>query len=47
MNVLCKFGMHKWSKPKMTYLYGSNMKDFESYCLKCGKKKKWNEAIKE
>jgi len=31
----------------MVYLYGSNVKDFEAYCLKCGKKKKWNEAIKK
>ena len=46
MNLLCKFGIHKWGKPKMTYIYGSNVNDFESSCSKCGKKKQWNEAVK-
>jgi len=31
----------------MTYLYGSNVKDFEAYCLNCEKKKKWNEIIEK
>jgi len=30
----------------MTYIYGSNIKDFEASCERCGKKKKWNEIVK-
>ena len=34
---LCKLGIHKWSKERFHLISGSNVKDYEKYCLRCGK----------
>jgi hypothetical protein len=43
--LLCKLGFHVWSKPRVTYLSGSNVKDFTKYCKRCGKQKRWVETV--
>lgn len=45
MNILCKLGMHKWSKTRTVFHFESNVKDCEQYCMRCGKIKKWNEPV--
>lgn len=39
---LCFFELHKWSKTKMHMFSNSNVKDYEKFCFKCGKKKRWS-----
>ena len=39
-------GIHDWSKPRVNYIAGSNVKDMEKYCKRCGKKEKWVEPVK-
>jgi hypothetical protein len=43
--LLCKIGLHDWSEPRIVYLEGSNVRDVEKYCKRCGKKKKWVEPV--
>ena len=45
MSLLCKLGMHKWSKAQMSYAFQSNVKDYEKCCLRCGVRKKWNVPV--
>ena len=45
MKILCKIGLHKWSKKKFKSYYGSNVKDWSRYCTRCGKKQTWTETI--
>lgn len=40
-NLLCKLGFHKWKSPRSHYISGSNVIDYETYCLRCNKKKRW------
>lgn len=44
--LLCKIGNHNWSKPKIHYIFDSNIKDIEKRCTRCGKTKKWIEPFK-
>jgi len=44
--LLCKVGLHDWSKPRSTYISGSNVRDVEKYCRRCGKQKRWIEIVK-
>lgn len=44
--LLCKLGFHKWSKSRSVYHAGSNVKDCEAYCERCGKKKTWIEIVR-
>jgi len=39
--LLCKLGLHDWSKPRATYISGSNVIDMEKHCRRCGKRKRW------
>lgn len=41
--ILCKLGIHKWSRPKFIMNASSHVKDYSKYCLRCGKKKTWTE----
>ena len=43
--LLCKLGSHDWSKPRTTYISGSNVREFTQYCKRCGKQKRWIETV--
>jgi|YelNatPaOPRAMG01_1025707.scaffolds.fasta_scaffold303125_1 hypothetical protein len=43
--LLCKIGIHDWSKPRSTYIGGSNVKEFAQSCKRCGKQRKWFETF--
>ncbi|MEA2090595.1 MAG: hypothetical protein U9O89_07580 [Thermoproteota archaeon] len=43
--LLCKIGIHDWSKPRSIYISGSNIRDMEKRCKRCGKKKRWVEIV--
>lgn len=43
-NLLCKMGIHKWSKPKYNSNFSSNVRDWSKYCQRCFKKKTWVES---
>ena len=45
MLILCKIGIHKWSKERVHFHFESHVKDYEKYCLRCGKVKKWNKPV--
>ena len=45
--IKCKLGLHKWGKARSHYISGSNVKDFQQKCSKCGKVKKWTEPVKD
>jgi len=38
--ILCRLGFHKWSKEKIYFHFESNVKEYEKYCLNCGKVKR-------
>jgi len=42
--ILCKLGIHKWSKPKLYLVASSNVEDWSKHCERCGKVKKWNKT---
>jgi len=44
LSFLCKVVVHKWSKPRCAYHSGSNVRDCEAYCKRCGKRKTWIEV---
>lgn len=44
MKILCKLGIHKWSKIKSYSIEGSNVRDYQKYCLRCKKVKRWTKA---
>jgi len=39
--ILCKIGVHSWSKTRAHHIADSNVKDMEKYCKRCGKTKRW------
>ncbi|KPV62825.1 MAG: hypothetical protein AOA65_1605 [Candidatus Bathyarchaeota archaeon BA1] len=43
--LLCKLGSHDWSKPRTTYISGSNVRELTQYCRRCGKQKRWIETV--
>lgn len=43
--LLCKIGLHDWGKPRAVYLGGSNVRDVEKRCRRCGKLKRWVEPV--
>ncbi|MCW4041839.1 MAG: hypothetical protein NWE83_13950 [Candidatus Bathyarchaeota archaeon] len=43
-STLCKIGLHKWSRKRFSYLSGSNVRDVEQHCQRCGKRKHWVET---
>ena len=45
MKILCKLGLHKWTKKKYKTYYGSNIRDYSRYCTKCGKRQTWTQTI--
>jgi len=42
-SILCKLGIHKWSKTKFHSIESSNIRDYQKYCLRRHKIKKWSE----
>lgn len=47
MKILCKLGLHKWSKRRFITNFRSNVRDYSKKCLRCGKIKRWIEVIKK
>ncbi len=43
-STLCKIGFHNWSEKRFIYLDGSNVRDVEQRCQRCGKRKHWVET---
>lgn len=43
--LLCKIGLHDWSRARVVYLSGSNVRDMEKHCNRCGKLKRWVEPV--
>jgi len=43
-NFLCKIGIHDWSRSRIVYLDGSNVRDVERYCKRCGKRERRTET---
>lgn len=40
--IMCKLGIHKWGKPRIHMIVSSNVKDYEKYCKRCKKMKRWS-----
>ncbi len=46
-SFLCLIGLHKWGKTKYFTSSSSNVRDYQKYCKRCNKIKKWNEIKTE
>ncbi|MFW9928435.1 MAG: DUF1660 family phage protein [Candidatus Thorarchaeota archaeon] len=42
--LLCKIGLHKWSRPTFTTHGSSNVKDYSKTCARCNITKRWTKA---
>jgi len=45
MSLLCKIGIHKWSKSLIQHNFASHVVDYQQHCLRCGKIKRWNRPV--
>jgi hypothetical protein len=43
--ILCKMGFHDWSRRRVFYIGGSNVREWERHCRRCGKREKDYEPI--
>jgi hypothetical protein len=44
--ILCKLGLHKWSGVQSHHDFSSNVIDYQKFCKRCGKVKKWNTPVR-
>lgn len=44
--MLCRLGLHDWSRPRVHIDFSSHVKDCEAHCRRCGEVKHWVEPAK-
>jgi len=44
--LLCRIGIHKWSKARVWFHFDSNVMDKEFICRRCGKRKRKSVPVK-